>query len=139
MSKPKKIAFMFPGQGAQYVGMIKRIYDSYPQVRAIFEAVDDKLKVNLTRLINCGPEVTMEQKWYSYLFPKQEELRATENAQPAILATSIANRLLLKDIHGVKMDPMQIILLPHSLGEYSALVAAHPISLLESLVLVRRL
>jgi [acyl-carrier-protein] S-malonyltransferase len=98
-----KIAFVFPGQGAQSVGMGKDAYDASPEARAIFERADEALGFSLSRIIFEGPE---------------DQLRLTVNTQPALLTVSVA---LLGLIAGrVKPDYVA----GHSLGEYSALVAA---------------
>ena len=97
-----KIAFVFPGQGSQAVGMCKAFYDAYPVVREIFEEADDALGFSLTKLCFEGPE---------------EALRLTENTQPAILTASVAAAAVLKG-QGVSCQ----VAAGHSLGEYSALV-----------------
>jgi [acyl-carrier-protein] S-malonyltransferase len=98
-----KIAYVFPGQGAQAVGMGKDAYDVSPAARAIFGRADEALGFALSRIIFEGPE---------------DELRLTVNTQPALLTVSAALLELLKD--RVKPDYVA----GHSLGEYSALVAA---------------
>ena len=98
-----KKAFVFPGQGAQKVGMVKDLYDSYASVRQLFEESDDALGFSLTKLCFEGPD---------------EELMLTYNTQPAILTASTACNLVLKE-EGFQPD----IVAGHSLGEYSALVA----------------
>lgn len=97
-----KIAFVFPGQGSQIVGMCKEFYDAYPVAKRFFEEADEALGFSLSRLCFEGPE---------------EELRLTANTQPAILTASIACAAVLKE-HGVSCD----VAAGHSLGEYSALV-----------------
>ena len=99
-----KKAFVFPGQGAQKVGMVKDLYDAYPVVKQLFEEADDALGFSLTKLCFEGPD---------------EELMKTYNTQPAILTASTACcRVLAQE--GLTPD----IAAGHSLGEYSALVAA---------------
>lgn len=98
-----KIAFVFPGQGAQAVGMGKDAYDASPEARAIFERADEALGFALSRIIFEGPE---------------DELRLTVNTQPALLTVSAALLELLRD----RVQPDYVA--GHSLGEYSALVAA---------------
>ncbi|MBP1156049.1 MULTISPECIES: ACP S-malonyltransferase [unclassified Paenibacillus] len=100
-----KIAFVFPGQGAQAVGMGKDIYEAEAASRSIFEAADKALGLRLTNIIFEGPE---------------NELKLTYNTQPALLATSIAYLELFRSRHGLQPDYAA----GHSLGEYSALVAA---------------
>lgn len=97
-----KVAFVFPGQGSQTVGMCKAFYDAYPVVREIFEEADDALGYSISKMCFEGPE---------------DQLRLTANTQPAILTVSTACAAVLKE-HGMKCD----IAAGHSLGEYSALV-----------------
>jgi len=112
------LAFVFPGQGSQNVGMGRALASAFPESRAVFEEADDVLGMALSRLCFDGPE---------------EELQLTANTQPAILAASVAalQPLLAR---GVRPDRVA----GHSLGEYSALVAAGALSLREALVAVRR-
>src|SRR5699024_5240339 len=112
----KRIAFMFPGQGSQTVGMGKELYETYPEIRNIYEQANDSLGKNLMDLMFNGPE---------------EELIHTENAQPALLlSSSVVNTLLIKE--GIR----PVVTVGHSLGEYSALVAAESLSLNDALPLV---
>src|SRR6267143_1868811 len=99
-----KVAFMFPGQGSQYAGMGRELAEKYPAARAVFDEADRVLGFSLSRLCFEGPE---------------EELKLTENTQPAILTTSIAVCRVLEE-KGIRPD----FVAGHSLGEYSALVAA---------------
>src|SRR5690625_3219443 len=79
----KRIAFMFPGQGSQTVGMGKELYETYPEIRNIYEQANDSLGKNLMNLMFNGPE---------------EELTQTENAQPALLlSSSVVSTLLLEE------------------------------------------
>jgi [acyl-carrier-protein] S-malonyltransferase len=100
----KRIAFVFPGQGAQAVGMGKDLYDSHAGAKSRFEQADEALGFKLTDIIFQGPE---------------EELKKTTNTQPALLATSIAILEALKEL-----DIQPDFVAGHSLGEYCALVAA---------------
>lgn len=112
-----KIAFVFPGQGAQAVGMGKDAYESHVNARAIFDHADETLGFSLSKLSFEGPD---------------EELRQTANTQPALLATSIA---LLEIYKESKIKPDFVA--GHSLGEYSALVASGVLSFDDALRLVR--
>jgi [acyl-carrier-protein] S-malonyltransferase len=112
------IAFVFPGQGSQKVGMGKALADAYPICRATFEEADAALGEPLSRLCFEGPE---------------EQLTLTENQQPAILAVSIAACRLA---HSLGVKPSFVA--GHSLGEYSANVAAGTLEFADALALVRR-
>ena len=112
------IAFVFPGQGAQKVGMGKSLADDFPICREVFAEADDALGEALSTLCFEGPE---------------ERLLLTENTQPAILAMSVAVQRLV-DSHGIKAH----FAAGHSLGEYSAHVAAGTLSFADALRTVRR-
>lgn len=112
-----KIAFVFPGQGAQAVGMGKDVYEALPQSRAVFEKGDKVLGFPLSKLIFEGPE---------------SELKQTVNTQPALVTASVAYLEALRDL-GVTPDYVA----GHSLGEYSALVAAGVLSYEDAVRLVR--
>jgi [acyl-carrier-protein] S-malonyltransferase len=112
------LAFLFPGQGSQYVGMGQALAEAYPESRAVFDEADAALGFPLSRLCFEGPE---------------EELKLTANTQPAILATSIAAWRAL-----AARAPRPDWVAGHSLGEYSALVAAGALSLADAVVAVRR-
>ncbi len=113
-------AFVFPGQGAQTIGMGKELADAYPAAKAVFEAVDEALGENLSGLIWDGDIA---------------DLTLTENAQPALMATSIAAMEALK-AEGVGIDAASFVA-GHSLGEYSALCAAGSLSLADTARLLR--
>ncbi|MFC4305911.1 ACP S-malonyltransferase [Cohnella boryungensis] len=113
-----KIAFVFPGQGAQAVGMGKDAYESNESARAIYVQADEALGFSIAKLSFEGPE---------------EELRQTANTQPALLATSVALLETYREQGGLKPDYVA----GHSLGEYSALVAAGVLGFSDAVRLVR--
>ncbi|RLT42054.1 MAG: [acyl-carrier-protein] S-malonyltransferase [Chloroflexi bacterium] len=113
-------ALLFPGQGSQAVGMGKQLAESYPAARAIFDEADDTLGFALSALCFDGPE---------------ESLTDTINAQPALLATSAAALAALQSVLGSLPTPT--FFAGHSMGEYSALVAAGCIAYADGLRLVR--
>jgi [acyl-carrier-protein] S-malonyltransferase len=108
-------AFLFPGQGSQYVGMGKDLYEQHPAARAMFEQADAIVGTSLTKICFEGPE---------------EELKQTKNTQPAIFLHSV---VLAKFYRGEKA----VMAAGHSLGEYSALVYAGALTFEEGLRLVR--
>ncbi len=112
-----KVAFVFPGQGSQAVGMGRDWADAFPAARRTFEEADEALGFALSQLCWEGPE---------------DELRLTQNTQPAILASSVA---ILRAAGGSLPQPE--VVAGHSLGEYSALVAAGTLTLGDALRLVR--
>jgi [acyl-carrier-protein] S-malonyltransferase len=115
-----KVAWLFPGQGSQSVGMGKDVLAVSPAARAVFAAVDEALGEPLSQLILSGPE---------------EELTLTANAQPAIVATSCALLAAIRERVPSLGSPTYAA--GHSLGEYSALVAAGALSLSDAVRLVR--
>lgn len=115
------LAFLFPGQGSQAVGMGADLAEAFPAAREVFEEVDDALGQALFRLMREGPA---------------ETLTLTENAQPALLAVSLAATRVLAREFGVGVDRAAFVA-GHSLGEYSALAAAGAFSLAEAARLLR--
>jgi len=113
-----KIAFVFPGQGSQYVGMGRDLWERYPVVRSLFEEASEVLGFDLASLCFEGPE---------------EKLRLTENTQPAIFTVSVAAWRVLKE----ELDLEPYLVAGHSLGEYSALVTSGALSFSEGVHLVR--
>jgi len=113
-----KVAFVFPGQGSQYPGMGKELADKYPVARAVFEEADKALGVSIWNMCCEGTE---------------DELKLTANTQPAILAVSVAAARVLAE-KGITAD----FVAGHSLGEYSALVAAESLSFSDAIKLVRK-
>ncbi len=114
-----KIAYVFPGQGSQVIGMGFDLYQSSPQARQVFEEADQALQFPLSRLCFEGPE---------------EELRQTINAQPALLTVSIAYLKVTSELNG-KIKPALVA--GHSIGEYTALVAANVLAFADAVRLVR--
>jgi len=112
-----KLAFIFPGQGSQATGMGKALFDAFPEARAVFDAVDAALGEKLSTLCFEGPD---------------EKLKLTANTQPCILTVSAAAAAVLA-ARGVRPD----LVAGHSLGEYSALVAAGAVSAADAARAVR--
>jgi [acyl-carrier-protein] S-malonyltransferase len=113
-----KTAFVFPGQGSQYVGMGKSLAEKFPAARAIFDQADQALGFSLSELCFEGPAAT---------------LQLTENMQPALLTVSVAAWRVLDELN-VGAD----FVAGHSLGEYSALVAAKSLAFADAVRLVRK-
>jgi [acyl-carrier-protein] S-malonyltransferase len=115
------IAFTFPGQGSQSVGMGKDLADAFPEARRVFDEVDEALGEKLSQVIWEGPE---------------EVLTLTANAQPALMAVSLAAVLAL-DSRGFSLKGKVAYVAGHSLGEYSALAAAGTFSIADAARLLR--
>jgi [acyl-carrier-protein] S-malonyltransferase len=113
-----RVAFLFPGQGSQYTGMGKEIFDAYACARQVFLEADEALGFALGELCFQGPD---------------DSLKLTRNTQPAILTTSIAILRVLQD-RGIRPD----FVAGHSLGEYSALVCSGCLSLKDAVRAVRK-
>ena len=118
-----KRAFVFPGQGSQTPGMGQALAAAFPAARQLFEEVDEALSQHLSRLMFEGPE---------------SELMLTENAQPALLAASLAVIRVLEREAGFDIARQAAYVAGHSLGEYSALAAAGALSVTEAARLVKR-
>jgi len=114
-----KVAYIFPGQGSQYVGMGKDLFDNFTAAREVFQAADDALGFSLSEMCFSGNEA---------------DLQLTANTQPAILTTSVAAYRAMESEGFVKPD----FVAGHSLGEYSALVAAGVLDFTDALRTVRK-
>ncbi len=120
IENPKsKIAYVFPGQGSQSVGMGKDLYDNFPAAKQVFEEADDALRFSLSEMCFAGREA---------------DLQLTANTQPAILTVSIA---AFRSIEAENF-PLPDFVAGHSLGEYSALVAANALSFSDAVKTVRK-
>lgn len=115
-------AFIFPGQGSQIVGMGKALAETFPSARAVFDEIDAALGERLTAIIWDGPA---------------ETLQLTENAQPALMAVSLATLRVLETEAGFSVGRDAKFVAGHSLGEYSALAAAGSLSVADSARLLR--
>jgi [acyl-carrier-protein] S-malonyltransferase len=114
----KQAAFIFPGQGSQYVGMGKEFYDNFRVAKEVFEEADDALHFSISSLCFQGPE---------------EALKLTENTQPAVLTASVAALRVLQSEKGIPPH----LTAGHSLGEYSALVASGALTFADAVQIVR--
>ena len=117
------IAFTFPGQGSQAVGMGKELAENFASAREVFEEIDEALGQKLTKLMWEGPK---------------EDLTLTENAQPALMAVSLAAIRVLEREGGFKLADKASFVAGHSLGEYSALAAAGTFTLADTARLLKR-
>src|SRR5215210_4080312 len=115
-------AFIFPGQGSQAVGMGKALAGAFAQARAVFDEVDAALSQRLSHLMWEGPA---------------EELTLTANAQPALMAVSLAALRVLEGEAGLDLKRDTAFVAGHSLGEYSALAAAGSLSVTDTARLLR--
>jgi [acyl-carrier-protein] S-malonyltransferase len=113
----KRIGFVFPGQGSQYVGMGKDLFDRSPAAREVFEEANEALGYDIGKLCFQGPE---------------EDLKLTANTQPAILTTSVAVLRMMQS----EREILPVVAAGHSLGEYGALVAAGGLPFAEAVRLV---
>ena len=117
-----QVAYIFPGQGSQSVGMGRDLYENFSSAKAVFQQADEILKFPLSRLCFDGSE---------------DELRQTINAQPAILTVSFACLKAMQEVDGNSGLPAPICLAGHSLGEYTALAAAGVLNFATTVYLAR--
>ncbi len=115
-------AFIFPGQASQTVGMGREVADAFPAAREVFEEIDETLSQNLSRLMFEGPS---------------DELLLTENAQPAIMAVSLAVMRVLATEGGLDLASQAAFVAGHSLGEYSALAAVGSLTVADTAGLLK--
>ena len=115
-------AFVFPGQGSQFVGMGQELYKTFPCAREVFQEVDETLQQKLSQLIFNGP---------------LEDLTLTTNTQPALMTVSLAVLRVLEKEGNLNLSKQVSYLAGHSLGEYSALTAAKALSLSDTAKLLR--
>jgi [acyl-carrier-protein] S-malonyltransferase len=116
-------AFVFPGQGSQAVGMGRELHTAFATAREVFGEIDEALKQNLSRLMFEGPEA---------------DLILTENAQPALMAMSLAAMRVMEKEGGLDLKRHAAVVAGHSLGEYSALAAAHALAIADAARLLKR-
>ncbi|MDC3141399.1 ACP S-malonyltransferase [Alphaproteobacteria bacterium] len=113
---------VFPGQGSQKIGMGKELSDNFPEAKQVFEEVNDALNFNLTRVMWDGTD---------------KEIALTSNAQPALMACSIATLRVLNKITNKNLSDLACYVCGHSLGEYSAMTAAEVFSISQCATLLR--
>lgn len=116
------IAFLFPGQGSQSIGMGRDVYDAFSCARDVFQEVDEALQQNLTKIIFEGPE---------------SDLSLTENTQPALMTMSMALMRVLEKEGGLDLRKTVSYVAGHSLGQYTALCAVGSLSLVETARLLK--
>lgn len=116
-------ALVFPGQGSQAVGMGRELHAAFATAREVFDEVDDALKQKLSHLMFEGPE---------------GDLVLTENAQPALMAVSLAVMRVMEKDGGLDLKRHAAFVAGHSLGEYSALAAAHALTIADAAQLLKR-
>ena len=117
-----KVAYVFPGQGSQWVGMGRDLYEHFSSAKTVFQQADEVLKFPLSRLCFDGAE---------------DELRRTINAQPAIVTVSFACLKAMQEVNGNNDLPPPVFLAGHSLGEYTALAAAGVLDFATTVYLAR--
>ncbi len=117
-----KVAYVFPGQGSQWIGMGRDLYDQFASAKVVFDQADQALGLAISRLCFEGPE---------------DELRQTVNTQPAVVTVSLACLKALEEANTVDGLPPPAYVAGHSLGEYSALAAAGVLDLADAIYLAR--